>query len=102
MNLLLPITVSDELSDEVITASATLNLASGEIEQLKYHHHDVAARGHPWEADDYEFSSGTLSHQGKDVEFSVHVNRTSGQRSVSADELLEIKMRAAALFGAGR
>jgi len=28
----------------------------------------------------------------------VHVNRTTGQYSVSANELLEIKVRAAALF----
>ena len=36
--------------------------------------------------------------QGKDVEFSVEVNRTSGRFSVSANELLEIKLKAAQLF----
>ena len=39
-----------------------------------------------------------LSHDGKDVEFRVDVNKTTGQYSVSATELLEIKLRAAALF----
>jgi hypothetical protein len=39
-----------------------------------------------------------LSHQGKDVEFTIQVNKTTGQYSVSAGELLEIKTRAAALF----
>ena len=56
------------------------------------------ARGLPWESDDYEFTSGVLSNEGKDVEFRVDVNRTTGQYSVSASELLEIKVRAAALF----
>jgi hypothetical protein len=39
-----------------------------------------------------------LSHNGKDVEFRIDVNKTTGQYSVSATELLEIKLRAAALF----
>ncbi len=41
---------------------------------------------------------GTLSNNGKDVEFKVDVNKVTGQYSVSASELLEIKVRAAALF----
>ena len=39
-----------------------------------------------------------LSNNGKDVEFTVQVNQTTGQYTVSATELQEIKMRAAALF----
>ena len=39
-----------------------------------------------------------MSHKGKDVEFRVDVNKVTGQYSVSASELLEIKVRAAALF----
>ena len=99
MDLKVPITITDELTDEVVTASAALNLASGEIDRVAYDADwDAAARGLPWEADDYEFTSGTLSNAGKDVEFRVDVNRTTGQYSVSASELLEIKVRAAALF----
>ncbi|MDE2369194.1 MAG: hypothetical protein KGN16_09490 [Burkholderiales bacterium] len=98
MDLKVPITITDELSEEVITATASLNLASGEIHRVEYEDWDVDARGAPWESEDYEFSSGTLSNAGKDVEFKVDVNRTTGQYSVSASELLEIKVRAAALF----
>ncbi len=98
MDLKVPITLTDELSDEVITATALLNLASGEIQRVEYQDYDVGARGLPSESEDYEFTSGVLSNAGKDVEFSVQVNRTTGQYSVSASELLEIKVRAAALF----
>ena len=98
MDLKVPITVTDELSEEVITATALLNLASGEIHRVEYQDYDADTLGLPWEHEDYEFSSGVLSNAGKDVEFKVDVNRTTGQYSVSASELLEIKVRAAALF----
>ena len=98
MDLKVPIMISDELSDEIVVATGLLNLASGEIHRVEYQDYDVLARGLPWERDDYEFTSGVLSNEGKDVEFRVDVNRTTGQYSVSASELLEIKVRAAALF----
>jgi hypothetical protein len=98
VDLKVPITISDELTEEVITATALLNLASGEIGRIEYEDYDAEARGLPFESEDYEFTSGTLSNAGKDVEFRVDVNRVSGQYSVSATELLEIKVRAAALF----
>jgi hypothetical protein len=98
VELKVPIAISDELTDEVIAATGLLDLASGDIYRVEYTDYDAEAEGPPWEADDYEFSSGTLSHQGKDVEFRVDVNKVTGQYSVSASELLEIKMRAAALF----
>ena len=98
MDLKVPITITDELSEEVIVATASLNLASGEIGRIEYRDYDLAARGQPFESADYEFTSGTLSNDGKDVEFKVEVNRVTGQYSVSASELLEIKVRAAALF----
>jgi hypothetical protein len=98
VDLKVPIVITDELTEEVITASALLNLASGEIGRIEYVDHDIDVLGLPWESDDYEFTSGTLSNAGKDVEFRVDVNKTTGQYSVSATELLEIKVRAAALF----
>ena len=98
MDLKVPIMISDELSDEIVVATGLLNLASGEIHRVEYQDYDVLARGLPWERDDYEFTSGVLSNAGKDVEFRVDVNRTTGQYAVSASELLEIKVRAAALF----
>jgi hypothetical protein len=98
VDLKVPITISDELTEEVITSVGSLNLASGEIGRVEYQDYDVAASGYPFESDDYEFTSGTLSNNGKDVEFRIDVNKTTGQYSVSAAELLEIKVRAAALF----
>lgn len=98
MELRVPITITDEQTDEVIHASGLLDLASGEIHRVEYRDWDVAERGLPWDSTDYEFTSGTLSHQGKDVEFSIHVNKTTGQYSVSTSELLEIKLKAAQLF----
>lgn len=98
MDLRVPIVITDELTDDVVTATALLDLASGEILKVEYQDYDVAAQGLPPHRDDYEFTSGTLSNAGKDVEFGVVVNRTTGVYSVSANELLEIKTRAAALF----
>ena len=98
MDLKVPITISDELTEEVIRSVGSLNLASGEIHRVEYQDYDVAANGYPFESDEYEFTSGTLSNNGKDVEFRIDVNKTTGQYSVSAAELLEIKVRAAALF----
>lgn len=98
MDLKVPITINDELTEDVIVSVGSLNLASGEIVRVEYQNYDVVANGYPFESDDYEFTSGTLSNQGKDVEFRIDVNKTTGQYSVSAAELLEIKVRAAALF----
>lgn len=98
MDLKLPIKIHSELSDEIITSTGLLDLASGEIGRIEYEDYDPKAEGQPMEREDYEFTSGLLSHAGKDVEFSIHVDRTTGRHSVSADELLEIKVKAAKLF----
>ena len=98
MDLKLPIKIHSELTDEVITSTGLLDLASGEIGRIEYEDYDPKAEGQPMEREDYEFTSGLLSHAGKDVEFSIHVDRTTGRHSVSADELLEIKVKAAKLF----
>jgi len=98
VDLKVPIKISDELSEDIVESTGVLDLASGEIHRIEYTEWDLAGSGAPFEADDYEFTSGTLSHQGKEVEFTIQVNKVTGQYSVSASELLEIKMRAAALF----
>jgi hypothetical protein len=98
VDLKVPIVISDELTEDIIVSSGLLDLSSGEIQRVEYRDYDVAARGLPWEADDYEFTSGMLSHDGKDVEFTVDVNKVTGKYSVNTNELLEIKVRAAALF----
>jgi hypothetical protein len=97
-DLKVPIEIDDELMDEVIQASALLNLASGEISRVEYQDYDEGVNGLPWEREDYDFSCGKLSNGGKDVEFSIQVNKTTGQYSVTASELEEIKQKAAALF----
>jgi hypothetical protein len=98
MELKVPIKITDEHSDEVIEGRGLLDLASGEIGRVEYVDWDVDKRGLPWDNADYEFTSGTLTHDGKDVEFSITVNKTTGQYSVNANELLEIKLKAAQLF----
>lgn len=95
---MVPIVITDELTEEIITSTGSLDLASGEIHRVQYQDYDPATQGYPFESDDYEFTSGVLSNDGKDVEFRVDVNKTTGQYSVSPSELLEIKVRAAALF----
>ncbi len=46
----------------------------------------------------YEFTSGTLSSDGKDVEFRIDVDVMRGTYFVNPTELLELKVRAAKLF----
>jgi len=58
----------------------------------------VQAQGLPAEDEEYEFTSGILSNEGKDVEFRVEVDVLTGRYSVNPSELLEIKIRAAKLF----
>ena len=98
MDLKVPITISDELGDDIIESTGLLDLASGEIQRVEYEDWDLATRGLPADSEDYEFTVGMLSNNGKDVEFKVDVNKVTGHYSVSASELLEIKVRAAALF----
>ena len=98
VDLKVKIAITDEQSDEIIASTGLLDLASGDISRIEYQDYDADARGLPWDSEDYEFTSGMLSHNNKDVEFRIDVNKTTGQYSVSATELLEIKLRAAALF----
>ena len=98
MDLKVPITITDELTEEVISAKGLLDLASGEIHRVEYEDYDVAERGLPVHDETYEFTVGALSNDGKDVEFKIDVDRITGKYSVSASELLEVKVRAAKLF----
>ena len=98
MDLQVPITITDELSEEIIKAKGLLDLASGSIHHVEYEDYDVAVQGLPAHDEDYEFTVGSLSNAGKDVEFKIDVDAVTGRYSVSASELLEIKVRAAKLF----
>jgi hypothetical protein len=98
MDTMLPIIIHDEAGEDVISATGQLNLASGEIFNVVYEDgYDVEVEGLPFKRKDYDFSNGILSNNGKDVEFTIQIDR-SGQYCVTADELAEIKIRAAALF----
>jgi hypothetical protein len=98
VDLKLPITIADELSDEVIQSTGTLDLASGEIRGVQYEGYDLATQGLPAEDETYEFTCGTLSNGQREVEFRVDVDVLTGKYSVSPSELLELKGRAAKLF----
>jgi len=100
MDLKLPIKIHDELSDEVIEATGVLDLASGEISQVKYLEHDLEEDGFPAESEDYDFTCGTLSNGSKDVEFRIEVDVVGRIYSITPSELLELKGRAAKLFSA--
>lgn len=100
MDLKLPITIIDELSDDEIRAQGELDLASGEIRNVRYEDYDPATQGVPASRKDYEFSVGILRNGSKEVEFRVEVNAVTGRYSITANELLELKGRAAKLFTA--
>jgi hypothetical protein len=98
MDLKLPITVVDEMTDWEVRATAELDLASGEISKVVYEDYDVQASGLPALRDDYEFTLGVLRHQGREVEFRVEVDAAGGKYGITPNELLELKGRAAKLF----
>lgn len=100
MNLMVSISLFDELSETIIKSTGTLDLASGEIRDVRYEDHDLDEDGLPADSEDYEFTSGLLSYKGKEIEFRVDVDVLTGKYSVTASELLELKGRAAKLFTA--
>ena len=100
MDLKLPITIHDELDEQVIEATGMLDLASGEIRDVKYVDFDTEADGFPAESPDYDFTCGTLSNGTKDVEFRIEVDVVGRKYSITPSELLELKGRAAKLFTA--
>lgn len=98
MDLKLPITIIVELSEDEIRAQGELDLASGEIRNVRYEDYDAEARGVPAAAPDYEFCVGVLSNGGREVEFRVEADALSGRYAITPSELLELKGRAAKLF----
>ncbi len=100
MDLKLPITIHDELDEQVIEATGMLDLASGEIRDVKYLNFDTGSGGFPAESPDYDFTCGTLSNGTKDVEFRIEVDVVGRKYSITPSELLELKGRAAKLFTA--
>ena len=98
MNLKLPIDITDELTETVIRSTGSLDLASGEIFDVRYEVDRPGPLGMPAVDEQYEFTSGVLTHDGKDVEFRIDVDIMGGKYFVNPTELLELKVRAAKLF----
>lgn len=98
MDLKLPITIIDELSEGEVRAQGELDLASGEIRNVRYEDYDVDKQGVPAAQEDYEFSVGILRNGAREVEFRIEADALGGRYSVTPSELLELKGRAARLF----
>ena len=98
MNLKVPIVILDELAETVIRSTGSLDLASGEISDVRYDVDRPGVMGLPAIDEQYEFTSGVLSNDGKDVEFRIEVDVMRGHYFVNPTELLELKVRAAKLF----
>lgn len=98
VNLKVPIVILDELAETVIRSTGSLDLASGEIFDVRYEVDRPGPMGLPAADEQYEFTCGVLSSDGKDVEFRVDVDVMRGQYFVNPTELLELKVRAAKLF----
>ncbi|MBL8328555.1 MAG: hypothetical protein JNJ71_06860 [Rubrivivax sp.] len=98
MDLKLPITLHDELEDQILASSGLLDMASGDITDVKPIDHDPAVDGFPAERQDYDFTCGTLARGGRELEFRVEVDVVAQRYSVTPSELLELKGRAAKLF----
>ncbi|MBQ0957606.1 hypothetical protein KAK06_01425 [Ideonella sp. 4Y11] len=101
MDLKLPIRIIDELDDDIVESTGILDLASGEIFDVKLSDaNDPPYDGFPAEDESYDFTSGVLSNGKKEVEFRVEVDVVGRRYSVTPSELLELKGRAAKLFSA--
>lgn len=98
MNLKLPIAIVVELSEHEVRAEGELDLASGEIGNVRYEDPEIAAQGFPAARDDYEFTVGILRSGDREVEFRIEVDVMRAGFSVAPTELLELKGRAAKLF----
>jgi hypothetical protein len=98
MDLKLPITIIDELSEGEVRSEGELDLASGEIRNVRCLDPEGAGQGFPATQEDYEFTVGILRSGAREVEFRIEVDALNGRYSVTPTELLELKGRAAKLF----
>jgi hypothetical protein len=101
VDLKLSIKIVDELAESVVESTGILDLASGEIRDVKLSpDNDPPYDGFPAEDEEYEFTCGMLSNGKKEVEFRIEVDVVGQKYSVTPSELLELKGRAARLFSA--
>jgi len=97
MDLKLPIVIIDEMTEDEVRSQGELDLASGEIRNVRFESYDDA-KGVPAAQRDYEFTLGVLRNGAREVEFRIEVDAVGGRYSVTPSELLELKGRAAKLF----
>jgi hypothetical protein len=98
MDLKLPISIVDELSEGEVRSEGELDLASGEIRNVRRVEPERDAQDFPAARDDYEFTVGILRSGGREVEFRIEADALRARYSVTPSELLELKGRAAKLF----
>ena len=67
MNLKVPIKILDELAETVIRSTGSLDLASGEIFDVRYEVDRPGPMGLLAVDEQYEFTCGVLTNDGKDV-----------------------------------
>lgn len=91
-----PVSISDELTDDVIQSQGLLDLDSGEVTNIKYIDYDIKKEGLPSLKSDYEFTCAILKKDDKELEFTLSVE--DGVYSVSPDELQEVKEKSISLF----
>lgn len=94
----IPIFISDELTDDIIESEGQLDLDSGEVTNIKYLDYNIDKEGLPALKKDYEFTSGILRKDDKELEFALSVK--NGSYFVSPDELEELKEKSIKLFTA--
>lgn len=116
---LVPVTLSEEICGEkyefIIYADAQLDLDSGDISIKSYYtleeqinkeqvrkEYDFSSFGLPANHEEYEFTSGLLRIQDKELEFGVNVNVDDGSYEVTVDELEQIKEKALSLVSSDK
>lgn len=89
METIVDIVIYDELAEDVIQSNAKLNLQNGCISDIKYIDYSIKEEGLPADRDDYEFTSGLLSFDKKELEFAISI--VDDEYVLSEKELSEVK-----------
>lgn len=94
--MIIKILITDDIDDEEIQSHADFDLDSGSITNVEYIDYDIKLEGHPSGLSSYQYTSGLIKNEGKELEFSINVE--DDEYTVSKNELKEVKEKAAKLF----